>query len=486
MALLDFLNMSPNSGGLFGNLGNGQVAGALGNFGTGLTNWLQSNPNEVYALASGLTSAPNLRSGISNAAGMMPQAKQADIQYRGLQATQKMMADPNTIPNLTPAMRAWLVNNPQAADAYLTRVMTPPTFQQVGVDPQTGSPEYGWVSPTQQTVTPFSLSGSSGSPSALGLVPDAGGPDGTTPSAPADSGAPPASAPSPTGDTAGPAGASAPSTDAGASGKSASDAGASPDLSASTKDYTTKPVAGGATQAAIDQAALYNLSTGQRPTAPRAQGPAMAYYTAVLNRMAQIGGNLGLNQADFKALGASLTQQTQYLNNIQRAFTTANETIASVVDWMKQNNINPSQYPDLNSMANVVAAHGGNVGPIRGFQSQINQLRSEYAMILARNGQMNQTIEDAANKLIPDNISPADLQTLGDRLNVDANNAISAAQQQVDSIRAQLAGQPAVGRPPQGSNSQSPASIPIGTVANPPPGTNGPIYVYDGTQWVPQ
>lgn len=162
MALLDFLNVGANPGGLFGNLGNGQVGNALGNFGQGLTNWLQSNPNEVYALASGLTSAPNLRSGISNAAGMMPQARQADIAYQGQKAAQNFFKNPENTRAMNPALLSLLQSDPTLAQSYLANTVTArPTFQQIGIDPYTGAAQYGWVDAASGTVTPVSSSTSS-------------------------------------------------------------------------------------------------------------------------------------------------------------------------------------------------------------------------------------------------------------------------------------------------------------------------------------
>lgn len=225
----------------------------------------------------------------------------------------------------------------------------------------------------------------------------------------------------------------------------------------SNPDYATKPVAGGLTEAAIDQQALNYLATGTKPPTPRTSGPAAEANIAITNRMAQIGGNPAANKAQYAALSKTLTQQTQYVNNIQRAFSTADTTLKSIISWMKQNNIDSSQFPDINSLANEVGRRGGDVGAIRGFQSQIAQLRSEYAMVLARGGQMNQTVEDQAAATVPDNISWKDLQTVADRLGVDSQNAITAANQQIGSIRQQLS---AIGQA-QPATTPSPVAPPV-------------------------
>lgn len=234
--------------------------------------------------------------------------------------------------------------------------------------------------------------------------------------------------------------------------------------------YATAPIAGGLTAAAIDQRALNNLATGQLPPSGRGTtGPVAEQNIAVANRMAAIGGNTALNRADYKSLGTALTQQTTYLNNVQRSFNTAQTTLQSVIDWMNQNNIDPSQFPDLNSLSNWAAARGIDVGPIRGFQSQIAQLRAEYAQVLARGGQQTDTVRNEANDIVPDNIGPKDLAIVAQRLNIDAKNAIDAATQQVAAIRQQIAGT---------GGSTNPAPVSSTGVGN----TDGPTILPDGTK----
>ncbi len=215
------------------------------------------------------------------------------------------------------------------------------------------------------------------------------------------------------------------------------------------------PNTGGLTQAAIDQKALSNLANGVQPPTGRT-GAAGMQNAAISNRMAAIGGNLAGNKADFKALSSSLGTQTSYLNNVQRSFNTANTTLQSILGWMQQNNINPSQFPDFNSMINYGATRGLDVGPVRGFMSQIAQLRAEYAQVLARNGDLTDSVRGAANAVIPDNISPKDLATVASRLNVDAQNAVDAVTQQIGTIRNQISGLAQLPGVPSGGSSGAP------------------------------
>lgn len=267
-------------------------------------------------------------------------------------------------------------------------------------------------------------------------------------------------------------------------------AGAAP-ISPTDADYTTKAVAGGLTQAAVDQQALNYLATGGHPPIGRT-GIAGEQGLAISNRMAAIGGNPALNKADYKALGSSLTQQTEYLNTVQRAFSTANTTLQSVLDWMNTNGINPSQFPDWNSLTNFASVHGLDVGPVSGFRSQIAQLRAEYAQVLARGGQQTDTVRTEANDIVPDNIAPADLATLAGRLKVDSQNAIEAATQQVAQIHQQLTGivpTAASGAPqaaPSGTGAPLAAASGVpAAAAGPPAGYPDAKQAPDGNWYVP-
>ncbi len=243
-------------------------------------------------------------------------------------------------------------------------------------------------------------------------------------------------------------------------------AGSIPKILAPTDPgYATTPVAGGSTSAAIDQGALSFITSGTMPTSGSRGLPGQMFQTAVRNRAAQIdpSGNLAANKTQLAALNKSLGAQTTYLNNTQRAFNVANTTLQSVLGWMKQNNINPNQFPDFNSLSNYASSKGLDVGPVRGFQSQIAQLRAEYAQVLARNGQLTDAVRSNAQQVIPDNISPKDLATVADRLNVDSTNAIKGANDQIAQIWGQINGIAG------GGNPAAPATTPAAPAVTPTP-----------------
>lgn len=138
------------------------------------------------------------------------------------------------------------------------------------------------------------------------------------------------------------------------------------------------------------------------------------------------------------ALGSALTQQTDYLNTTQRAFNTANDTLNALTSWMGQNGINASQFPDFNSFTNYLKSKGIDPGAAGGYNAQIATLRTEYAQVLSRGGQVTDTARNEANQLIPDGLAPAQLQVVADRLKVDATNVVNDAQNQINVINAQI------------------------------------------------
>src|ERR1700730_14519907 len=62
----------------------GAVGPRMGDLGSGIVDFLRNNPSTIATLAASLGGAPNMRMGIAQAAGAMPQAQQADIERRSL------------------------------------------------------------------------------------------------------------------------------------------------------------------------------------------------------------------------------------------------------------------------------------------------------------------------------------------------------------------------------------------------------------------
>jgi hypothetical protein len=215
----------------------------------------------------------------------------------------------------------------------------------------------------------------------------------------------------------------------------------SPKIDATTPGYSTDivPGTGGLTQAAIDQDALAT-ALGQPLPVPlglSSTGAGGQKRTAINNRMAELNasGNVAANKTVLAANADALKTQVGYMNNVQRAFNTANDTFDALNSWMKENGVNPSQFPDFNKFSNFLKSKGIDPGQAGGYNAQIATLRQEYSQVLAKGGARSVETDQQAQQLIPDGLSPAQLQTVADRIKVDADNVINDSQKQVQAIQ---------------------------------------------------
>lgn len=221
-----------------------------------------------------------------------------------------------------------------------------------------------------------------------------------------------------------------------------------PAIDPTADGYSTKIVGNtGVTQATIDQAAQIYNATGKAPSIGR--GPQGLFArNAVMNRGAEMMGGTGSivqNAADVKASGSSLTDQTKYANNIERAFNTATDTFNALNTFMQQYGVNPSQFPDLNQLGNFLQSHGQDApGIIAAYKAQLQTLRQEYSQVLAKGGQRSVETDREAAQLIPETLSPAQLAQVQAQIKIDSDNAISEAKNQVGKISTTIGG---IGKP---------------------------------------
>src|ERR1035437_2213312 len=234
----------------------------------------------------------------------------------------------------------------------------------------------------------------------------------------------------------------------------------SPNIDAIKSGYATDivPGTGGLTQAAIDQDALAT-ALGQPLPVPlglSSTGAGGQKRTAINNRMAELnaGGNVAANKQTLLADSKSLTTQTNYLDTVTRAFNTANDTLNALTSWMTDNGVNASQYPDINKFNNFLKGKGIDPGQAGGYNAQIATLRQEYSQVLAKGGVRSVETDNQAKSLIPEGLSPAQLQTVADRIKVDSENVINDAQKQVQAIQDRIngivAGVPGISYPTSG------------------------------------
>lgn len=191
---------------------------------------------------------------------------------------------------------------------------------------------------------------------------------------------------------------------------------------------------------AIDLAANQYITTGQMPALGVGSSPQVrAARTAILNRAAELASGTipGVNKAKLAALGSTLTEQTKYLNTIQRSINTVDDNLKILQE--AATHVNNSGAPIVNQLTNNVKLKTGD-GALNAFRAAIQTVRAEYSQILARGGQVTDAVRGEANTLIPDNISLAQLNKVIDVLKQEAQNVVGNAQTQVDTVQGQMDG----------------------------------------------
>lgn len=208
-------------------------------------------------------------------------------------------------------------------------------------------------------------------------------------------------------------------------------------IDATVPGYSTTIVGStGMTQAAIDQRAL-NIAIGNETAPKQGSGISGVANRAIQNRVGELNasGNIAANKAQLKSLSSSLTDQTNYLNTTQRAYNTANDNLGVLTKLMQDNGINDSSIPLINQITNNIKSGIADPGSIAAFKANLQGLRAEYSQVLAKGGTRSVETDNAAASLIPDNISPAQLQQVATQLKLEGGNAISEAQKQVQTVQ---------------------------------------------------
>lgn len=240
-------------------------------------------------------------------------------------------------------------------------------------------------------------------------------------------------------------------------------------INATSPGYTSQIVAGGLTQASIDQTAISNIAAAKTINLTSRSSPAMR---AIANRMGELapGGNIQGNKAALTANSAALKQQTEYLNTTTRAFNTANDTLTALQSYMQTNNINPNQFPDYNSFVGYLKSKGLDPGSQGGYNAQITTLRSEYSQVLAKGGVRSVETDNEAKNLIPGNLAPADLAKVATQIKIDGQNVTNDAQKQVSTIQDKINNMISTGANSGGSGTPTPSASTATTLLTGPDG----------------
>lgn len=191
----------------------------------------------------------------------------------------------------------------------------------------------------------------------------------------------------------------------------------------------------------IDDASLANLykqigGQGQYVNDPTHNAQIYSALTGSHNSGSG-GGTTSFPAAD----AASLKQQQTYADATQRAFNTANQNLQAIIPYMQQAGINTtSNVPILNALTNKMKAGLLDPGAVAAYKAALAGLRAEYAQVLSRGGEVTEGQRHQASDLIPENLTPAQLQQVATRLNIEGSNAVKEAQGQIQIIKNRVNG----------------------------------------------
>lgn len=148
---------------------------------------------------------------------------------------------------------------------------------------------------------------------------------------------------------------------------------------------------------------------------------------------------------------ASLKKQQEYADSTQRAFNTANQNLQALIPFMKTAGVNnASDVPLINSLNNALKRGLTDAGTIAAYHAALAGLRAEYAQVLSRGGEVTEGQRAQASSLIPDDLTPVQLQQVANRLNIEGKNAVQEANAQIQTIKDRVNGK---------SSSSSPTDI---------------------------
>lgn len=215
----------------------------------------------------------------------------------------------------------------------------------------------------------------------------------------------------------------------------------SPQVDSSAQGYATAPLstAGGLTQAAVDKAAIQYAITGTMPSLGLGNSASTkAKRDAITNRAAELdsNGQISANKSKLTALTSSLGTQTTYLNTMQRSVNTVDDNLQILSGLAGK--VNSSDSPIVNQLENQVKSGALGSADLAAYTSALQTVRSEYSNILARGGQVTDSVRSEAASLIPDNINVTQLQSVLDVLHQEGQNVQKEAQGQVDDISSQI------------------------------------------------
>lgn len=164
------------------------------------------------------------------------------------------------------------------------------------------------------------------------------------------------------------------------------------------------------------------------------------YGQAAILQALQIdpGYNFVTQKASVASDASSLKTQQDYADTTSRAYATATANLKVLNDLVASSGLNQSGIPLINQITNKVKANLTDPGAVASFNTALTGLRTEYAQVLSRGGQVTDTARNEATELIPDNISPEQLQQVVTQLSAEGANAVKEANQKVADIKTRI------------------------------------------------
>lgn len=137
-----------------------------------------------------------------------------------------------------------------------------------------------------------------------------------------------------------------------------------------------------------------------------------------------------LGSANAAVVNSSLSN----LSTINSAIDSSTKTLATTQNFMNQYGLNQSDVPIINQIQNSTNKQLPKAGAIAALNVDLNTLRSDYSQFLiGRGGSIAGTGPDSSEVMqaIPDNVSPDQLQTIVNQMQVGGQNTATAVNAQV-------------------------------------------------------
>jgi len=164
-----------------------------------------------------------------------------------------------------------------------------------------------------------------------------------------------------------------------------------------------------------------------------------AYGQAGINALEQQLG-AGFNPNVASANQGSASELTTLKNNLQSTFNGVEANYELLLNTVKQGGINDQNIPVINAIQNKLGRGLASDPAVINFRNTLAAVRAGYAQILG-GGTTTVDSQNRAQEAIPDDISLAALESLGQQLQSESINRIQGINQQINSITNQQSNQ---------------------------------------------